>query len=108
MAAAQTHGESPTVPPQPLDRDAAENIARTLRAMADPTRLQLLSMMYGTQGAKIRVWELADALGLRAPTVSHHLRIMVEDGLLLREQDGRNAWFTIAPERLEAIGDLLR
>ena len=94
--------------PGALDRDAAESLARTLRAVADPTRLQLLSLIRQAANAEATGGELADQLGLTQPTVSHHLRIMVEDGLLVRDQRGRNAWFSVAADRAAAIDDLLR
>lgn len=93
---------------EPLDRDAAEEMARTLRAVADPTRLQVLSMILGAADGEATVGELAAALGLSQPTVTHHLRIMVDDGLLVREPRGRQVWLSIAPHRRAAILDLLR
>lgn len=93
---------------EPLDRDAAEEMARTLRAVADPTRLQVLSMILGAADGEATVGELATALGLAQPTVTHHLRIMVDDGLLVREPRGRQVWLSIAPHRRAAILDLLR
>jgi ArsR family transcriptional regulator len=109
MAASRPRDESDDGrAPSPLGRDAAEDLARTLRAVADPTRLQLLSMLNGSPNGEAIVGELADRLGLRQPTVSHHLRIMTDDGLLTREQRGRNVWYSIAPDRKDAIADLLR
>ena len=52
--------------------------------------------------------ELTEPLGLSQPTISHHLKIMTEDGLLDREQRGRNVWYSIAADRVDAIADLLR
>ena len=95
-------------PQQRLDRADAERIARTLRAVADPTRLQLLSMILGSPLGESLVGELADELGLTQPTVSHHMRIMFGDGLLTREQRGRQVWYSIAADRLPDITDLLR
>jgi ArsR family transcriptional regulator len=92
----------------PLTRSAAETLARTLRMVADPTRLQLLSMINGSAGGEVTVGELTEHLGLRQPTISHHLRLMFEDGLLDREQRGRHVWYSIAQDRREAIADLLR
>ncbi|MEX1078107.1 MAG: metalloregulator ArsR/SmtB family transcription factor [Homoserinimonas sp.] len=95
-------------PPQRINREAAERIARTLRAVADPTRLQLLSMIIGSPAGEALVGELADELGLTQPTVSHHMRIMHDDGLLAREQRGRQVWYSVAPDRRSDIIDLLR
>lgn len=100
--------DSEAHPAAPIERDAAEALARTLKAVADPTRLQLLSMIAGSPGQEATVGELAAALGLTQPTVTHHLRILVEDGVLLREQRGRQAWHSVAPDRLASITDLLR
>jgi ArsR family transcriptional regulator len=93
---------------EPLIRPAAEALAKTLRLVADPTRLQLLSMINGSPGQEVTVGELTRHLGLRQPTISHHLRLMYEDGLLDREQRGRQVWYSIAKDRRDAIADLLR
>ena len=93
---------------EPLTRPAAEALAKTLRLVADPTRLQLLSMINGSPGEEVTVGELTQYLGLRQPTISHHLRLMHEDGLLDREQRGRQVWYSIAKDRRDAVADLLR
>jgi arsenate reductase len=87
-----------------LDRAVAENIARSLRAMADPTRVQLLTLIISRPGGRALVGELATTLGLTQPTVSHHMRIMTEEGLLAREQIGRRAWYYVVTDR---IGDVI-
>lgn len=92
----------------PLPRAAAEGLARTLRVVADPTRLQLLSVVIDSTDGRATIGQLADALGLRQPTVTHHARILVEDGVLRRERVGKFVWLSIAPDRLPAIADLLR
>jgi ArsR family transcriptional regulator len=92
----------------PLDRSSAEQMARTLRAIADPTRIQLLSMLDGSPEGEATVGALAEGLGLTQPTVSHHLSIMTDDGLLHREQRGRNVWYSVVPGRRAEISDLLR
>jgi ArsR family transcriptional regulator, arsenate/arsenite/antimonite-responsive transcriptional repressor len=93
---------------EPLTRQAAEALAKTLRLVADPTRLQLLSMINGSPGQEVTVGELTQHLGLRQPTISHHLRLMYEDGLLDRDQRGRQVWYSIAEDRRDAVADLLR
>jgi ArsR family transcriptional regulator len=93
---------------RPLERESAESLAKTLRAVADPTRLQLLSMIQGSAGQEATVGDLAKHLGFRQPTITHHLRLMHEEGLLVREPRGRNVWYSIAPDRRSAIADLLR
>jgi arsenate reductase len=83
--------ESSTGQPR-LDRAAAERIARGLRAMADPTRVQILSLIVDAPGGRRAVTGLADELSLTQPTVSHHLRLMAEAGILESKQDGRLVW----------------
>lgn len=96
--------------PQPglLERSAAEQIARNLRAMADPTRVQILSLIVESAGGRRPVTELADELGLTQPTVSHHLRIMVDEGILERSQEGRLAWYSVVPTRVSDVFESVR
>jgi len=106
-AHADAHGASAGPGRKILGRDDAESLARTLRAVADPTRLQLLSLIRRAEAGEATGGELATRLGLRQPTISHHLRIMVEEGVLVRDQRGRFAWFSVAPGREAEIDDLL-
>jgi ArsR family transcriptional regulator len=87
----------------PLDREAATDLARLLKAVADPARLQLLSLVRSGADQEACVCDLTDALGLAQPTVSHHLKVLVEAGLLAREKRGTWAWYAIVPGRLEEI-----
>lgn len=91
-----------------LDRAAAEDIARSLRAMADPTRVQLLSLIVAGPDGRALVGELAIELGLTQPTVSHHMRIMAEEGLLAREQIGRQVWYSVVPDRIADVVESTR
>lgn len=91
-----------------LTRDDAERLAGLLRVVSDPTRLQLLSMLLAAPDAEANVTDLTEPLDLTQPTVSHHLRLMVEAGVLRRERRGKQVWFSIVPERLAAIADILR
>jgi arsenate reductase len=94
--------------PGRLERAVAEQIARNLRAMADPTRVQILSLIVEAAGGRRPVTELADELRLTQPTVSHHLRIMAEEGLLERTQEGRQAWYSVVPARVSDVLDSVR
>lgn len=91
-----------------LDRGAAEELARTLRAVADPTRLQILSIILGSVDERATVGQLADVLGLRQPTVTHHVRILLDDEFLSRQQDGKLGWLSVSPSRRSAVEDFLR
>ncbi|XPP25633.1 MAG: ArsR/SmtB family transcription factor [Leucobacter sp.] len=95
-------------PGPPLERKSAEDIARLLKVLADPTRLQMLSVVVGSSVGEVTVGELVEALGLRQPTITHHVGILVDDGLLLREQRGRQVWLSIAPHRVASVLDVLR
>lgn len=97
----------PLLAPKVVDRADAEQIARTLRAMADPTRVQLLSLLVAAPEGRRPVTELADELGLTQPTISHHLRVMTDEGLLERAQEGRQVWYSVAPFRVDDVIDSL-
>ncbi|SEG91732.1 ArsR family transcriptional regulator [Nonomuraea solani] len=92
---------------EPLSRPAAERLASALKAVADPTRLQVLSMISGSPAGEACVLDLTAPLGLTQPTVSHHLKILVDAGLLTREKRGKWAWYSIVPERLDALRGLI-
>ncbi len=91
-----------------MPRAEAERIAQHLRALADPTRVQLLALIVQSKDGRRSVTDLADELGLRQPTVSHHLSVMATEGLVVRDQVGRTAWYSIAPTRLGDIVETLR
>lgn len=91
--------------PAPMPRDEAERHATLLKAVADPVRLQLLSIIRASENREACVCDMTEAVGLSQPTVSHHLKIMTEAGLLRRERRGTWAWFSLVPERL---GDITR
>jgi arsenate reductase (thioredoxin) len=102
------HPADPAPSPGLLPRAEAELIARNLRAMADPTRIQILSLIVGADGGRRPVTELADELGLSQPTVSHHLRILTEEGLLERVPEGRSVWYSVTPSRASDVFDSVR
>lgn len=85
---------------EPLERGRAEELAGLLKAVADPVRLQLISMIRAADQEEACVCDLTDAVGLSQPTVSHHLKVLTEAGLLTRQRRGSWAWFTLVPERL--------
>ncbi|MDA9913010.1 metalloregulator ArsR/SmtB family transcription factor [Candidatus Nanopelagicales bacterium] len=88
----------------PLNRADAEELSRLLKAVADPTRLQLLSLVLA--GERVCACDLNEPLGLRQPTVSHHLKILTQAGLLIREQEGTWAWYSVDTDRLSELGGL--
>ena len=89
---------------QPIARQEAEQLARLLKAVADPARLQLLSLV--RSGGEACACDLNEPVGLSQPTVSHHLKVLVEAGLLTREQRGTWAWFKVNEERMNDLANL--
>ncbi|WP_372456394.1 ArsR/SmtB family transcription factor [Cellulomonas chengniuliangii] len=86
--------------------DAAE-LARTLKALADPARLRLISLVASHDGAEACVCDLVEPLGLSQPTVSHHLKVLVDAGLLTRDKRGVWAYYALVPGALEAVAGAL-
>jgi ArsR family transcriptional regulator len=87
----------------PLDEAQAEDLAAVLKALADPVRLRLVSMLVSEPGRELCACDLPELLGRSQPTVSHHLTQLVRAGILEREQRGKWAWFRARPERLAEI-----
>ena len=90
-----------------LDPADAENLARALRVLADPARLRILSLIQAQPEGEACVCHLTGPLGLTQPTVSHHMRVLLDAGLVEREQRGSWAFFRVVPERLRALSALL-
>jgi ArsR family transcriptional regulator len=86
-----------------VDHETAVDLARRFKALADPARVQLLSITAAHDGHEVCVCDLTEPLGLAQPTVSHHLKILVEAGLLTREQRGRWAYYSLVPGALGAL-----
>ncbi len=90
----------------PLDEDSAVQVAAWFKVLSDPVRLRLLSMVASVDEAC--VCDLLEPSGVSQPTVSHHLKILHEVGLLDREKRGRWVYYRIVPERLGVLADVLR
>jgi ArsR family transcriptional regulator len=88
-----------------LGADEAEGLAGLLKAVADPARLRLMSLVARSQGGEACICDLTAPVGLSQPTVSHHMRILVEAGLLTREQRGRWAFYRVVPGAAERLAD---
>ncbi|PYI38026.1 transcriptional regulator [Arthrobacter psychrolactophilus] len=80
----------------------AQESARVLKALSDPNRLRLLSIVKAGDGGEACVCDLTEPLDLGQPTVSHHLKILVDAGLLEREKRGTWAYYSLVPGALEA------
>ncbi|GAA4426502.1 metalloregulator ArsR/SmtB family transcription factor [Georgenia halophila] len=92
---------------EPLSETEAERLAAGFKAVADAARLRLLSIIAGHDGAEACVCDLTEPLDLSQPTVSHHLKILVDAGLLTREKRGRWAYYAVVPGALEKLGSAL-
>ena len=88
---------------EPLTAETAAVLAQRLKAIADPTRLRLLSMVAAHEGAEACVCDLTEPLGLTQPTVSHHLKVLVDAGLLTRDKRGVWAYFASVPGALDSL-----
>lgn len=90
-----------------LDVDAATALAQTLKALADPARLRLLSLVAGSSTGEACVCDLTGPLGLSQPTVSHHCKVLVDAGFLTREKRGVWAYYAVIPGALHTLADVL-
>lgn len=91
-----------------LDDDAADRLARGFRALGDRHRIRLLSLIAAAEGGEACICDLTAPVGLAQPTVSHHMKQLVEAGLVTREQRGKWAYYRVVPAALAALGDALR
>ena len=73
---------------EPLTAGQATDLAHTLKALADPTRLRLVSLVAASQGREACVCDLTEPLGLTQPTISHHLKVLVDAGIFSRDKRG--------------------
>ncbi|MGA7148082.1 MAG: metalloregulator ArsR/SmtB family transcription factor [Microbacterium sp.] len=85
-----------------MDRDAAG-----LTVLADPTRARILRLIRDSEDGRVLVGGLADMLELRQPTVSHHMKALHDDGVVVREPAGRRVWYSIAPDHADRVDALL-
>ena len=92
---------------EPLGEGNAEELAAGFKVLADPVRLQLLSLIGNATAGEICACDLVEPIGRSQPTVSHHLSILTEAGLLTREQRGKWAYFRVDPERVAVLRDAL-
>ena len=90
-----------------LDADEADRLAAALRVIADPARLRLLSLIQAQPDHEACVCNLTEPVGLSQPTVSHHLKVLRDAGLVEREQRGNWAYYRTASDQLTLLQSLL-
>ena len=93
-------------PPARVAKRNFEPVATLLKAIADPYRLTMLATLAANEH-DVCVCDFTDALPLNQPTVSHHLRILRESGLITSERRGTWVYYQLAPDAFERIGDAL-
>jgi ArsR family transcriptional regulator len=90
-----------------LDDATATRLAQMFKALGDPTRVRLVSLIAAADDAEACVCDLLDHVSLSQPTVSHHLKLLVDAGLITREQRGKWAYYKIANQTLAGLAQAL-
>ncbi|UQX88500.1 metalloregulator ArsR/SmtB family transcription factor [Jatrophihabitans telluris] len=92
---------------EPLSQPAAEQISLLLKALADPVRLRLMSLVASHEGGEACVCDLNDAFDLSQPTISHHLKVLHESGLLERDKRGVWVYYRASATALRGLAELI-
>ena len=92
---------------EPITAAQADELAKVLKALGEPTRLRLVSMVAAHDGGEACVCDLTAPLGLTQPTISHHLKILVDAGILTRDKRGVWAYYSLVPGTLDALSAAL-
>ncbi|BFU45935.1 hypothetical protein KRMM14A1004_41720 [Krasilnikovia sp. MM14-A1004] len=90
-----------------LDANQATAVAPMFKALGDPVRLRLLSMIASAGGGEVCVCDLTGEFELTGPTISHHLKVLREAGLVLSDRRGTWVYYRLVPGALAGLGDLL-
>ncbi|MGH3998057.1 MAG: metalloregulator ArsR/SmtB family transcription factor [Pseudonocardiaceae bacterium] len=91
---------------QPISAEQAAGVVPMLKALADPVRLRLMSLVLSHEGGEACVCDLSPAFDLSQPTISHHLKVLHESGLLDREKRATWVFYKARPEAMAALGGL--
>lgn len=92
---------------QVIKPDEADVLAAGFKALSDPARLRLISLVAAHAGQEACVCDLTEPVGLSQPTVSHHLKLLVDAGILTREQRGKWAYYKLVPDTLNTLAGLI-
>ncbi len=90
-----------------ISAEEAAVLSGRLKALADPARLRLVSLLAASPEGEACVCDLTEPLGLSQPTVSHHLKVLHQAGLLRREKRSTWAYYSVVPEALTALADVI-
>ena len=88
---------------EPLDPQRADDLSAAFKALSDPGRLRVLSLIASQPTGEVCACELVAPIGKSQPTVSHHLKVLYEAGLVTKEKRGSWIWYRAVPERLEEL-----
>ena len=91
----------------PLTQSQADDLARSLKAIADPARLRLISIIAASEGQEACVCDLTEPLNIGQPTVSHHLKVLTDAGFVTRSKRGSWAYYKLVPGALDSLSRLL-
>jgi ArsR family transcriptional regulator len=90
----------PSVLAAPLDASAAADLAKGFTALADPVRLRVISILAASREGEVCVCKFVGPLGKSQPTISHHLKILSEAGLVSGDRRGKWVWYSLNRQRL--------
>lgn len=91
----------------PLAADAAAPLAQAFAALGDPVRLRLVSLLMTAAGGEVCACDLVEPVGRSQPTVSHHLKVLREAGLVSATRRGQNIWYAVVPGQVAALHAVL-
>ncbi len=97
----------PALVGEPIDEASAAGLARVFKALGDPVRLRLMSLIGAREGGEVCVCDLTSAFDLSQPTISHHLKVLREAGLIDSERRGTWVYYRLVPAALERMAGLL-
>src|SRR5215468_8470395 len=107
LSPADTAACCPPLSREPLSAEQAAQVAPLLKALAEPVRLRLMSLIASHPGGEACVCDLNDAFDLSQPTISHHLKVLYEAGLLDRDKRGVWVYYRARPEAMRALSRLV-
>ena len=107
LSAVETAGCCSPLTHEPMSQEQAEIVASLLKALADPVRLRLMSLVASHEGGEACVCDLTDAFELSQPTISHHLKVLHECGLLDRDKRGVWVYYRARTDALANLATLI-
>jgi ArsR family transcriptional regulator len=97
----------PPLSASPLPEAAAGPLAKAFAALGDPVRLRLISLLMTAEGGEVCACDLVQPVGRSQPTVSHHLKVLRDAGLVTGTRRGANIWYAVEPAQVAAVRDVL-